>query len=186
MGISAIITYLSEAAGYALLTTALTMIVLRLCGRRHVGLETAVLSAAVFFPVFLGLSPFPDPAGLDCSEGGTTPILRPFAFVDAYIRFWRTSRPLADWAYSLAIISPVMNVVFFSLPGLALARMTRSWRSAFLLAFGLTAFIEFAQLSALFGIYPCRYRYFEVDDLILNSSGTLLGFALMRWWMCRD
>lgn len=185
MGISEIISYLSGATGYALLATALAMIAIRICSPHHAGAKTAMLCAAVFFPVFLGLSPFPAPEGLNCAEGGTRPVFRPFAFVDAYVRFWREDRPLSDWLYSLSIISPVMNVVFFALPGIALARITESWRLAFMLACGLTAFIEIAQFSALFGIYPCRYRHFDVDDLILNSTGTLLGFAAMRWWMWR-
>jgi glycopeptide antibiotics resistance protein len=37
-----------------------------------------------------------------------------------------------------------------------------------------------AQLTGLFGLYPCAWRTFEVDDLILNIGGLMAGFALMR------
>lgn len=39
-------------------------------------------------------------------------------------------------------------------------------------------FCELTQLSALYGIYPRPYRLFEVDDLITNTLGGLLGFCL--------
>ena len=51
---------------------------------------------------------------------------------------------------------------------------------ALAMALGLTLFIETAQLTALFGLYPCPYRQFDVDDLILNVAGILAGFALAR------
>jgi glycopeptide antibiotics resistance protein len=37
-------------------------------------------------------------------------------------------------------------------------------------------------LTGLFGLYPCAFRTFEVDDLIFNISGLLAGFAMMRRW----
>lgn len=46
--------------------------------------------------------------------------------------------------------------------------------------------IEVAQLTGLFGIYPCAYRHFDVDDVILNTSGALIGALLapvLLWWM---
>jgi glycopeptide antibiotics resistance protein len=39
-----------------------------------------------------------------------------------------------------------------------------------------------AQLTGLFGLYPCAFRTFEVDDLIFNISGLMAGFAVLRWW----
>lgn len=37
---------------------------------------------------------------------------------------------------------------------------------------------ETAQLTGIFGLYPCSYRLFDVDDLLLNTGGAGLGFAL--------
>lgn len=37
-------------------------------------------------------------------------------------------------------------------------------------------FFEFTQLSGLYGIYACPYRVFDVDDLMVNTFGGLLGF----------
>ena len=40
--------------------------------------------------------------------------------------------------------------------------------------------IETAQLTGLFGIYPYAYRTFEVDDIIFNTLGGVLG------WFCAE
>lgn len=42
-----------------------------------------------------------------------------------------------------------------------------------------TLLFETSQLTGLFGIYEHPYRLFDVDDLILNTTGTMLGFWLM-------
>lgn len=52
------------------------------------------------------------------------------------------------------------------------------WYKAFLLGFLLSLFFELTQLSGLYRIYPRPYRLFEVDDLILNTLGTMIGFLI--------
>lgn len=52
------------------------------------------------------------------------------------------------------------------------------WYKAFFLGFLLSLFFELTQLSGLYGIYPRPYRLFEVDDLILNTFGTMIGFLI--------
>src|SRR5699024_12280953 len=37
---------------------------------------------------------------------------------------------------------------------------------------------EITQLTGVYGIYNCPYRIFDVDDLLLNSTGALVGFLL--------
>ena len=34
------------------------------------------------------------------------------------------------------------------------------------------------QLTGLMGVFPCAYRLFDVDDLLWNTTGALIGFAL--------
>lgn len=38
--------------------------------------------------------------------------------------------------------------------------------------------IETTQLTGLWGIYPCAYRLFDIDDIITNTLGALLGALL--------
>lgn len=50
--------------------------------------------------------------------------------------------------------------------------------TSFILSFCLTLSFELIQRSALFGIYPRPYRLFDVDDLLLNTCGSLFGWLL--------
>jgi glycopeptide antibiotics resistance protein len=45
---------------------------------------------------------------------------------------------------------------------------------------------EILQLTGLLGFYPCPYRQFEVDDLILNIGGVMAGVALARLFRTRQ
>ncbi len=52
------------------------------------------------------------------------------------------------------------------------------WKRAFMLSFLLTLFYETTQVTGIYGIFNCAYRIFDVDDLMLNSIGALIGFFL--------
>ncbi|BBH20349.1 hypothetical protein Back11_16940 [Paenibacillus baekrokdamisoli] len=54
----------------------------------------------------------------------------------------------------------------------------KSWKRALLLGFSLSLFFEVTQLTGVFGYFNCPYRLFDVDDLMVNSSGTLCGFLI--------
>lgn len=47
---------------------------------------------------------------------------------------------------------------------------------------GLTLFFELTQLSALYGLYPRPYRLFDVDDILLNTIGSIIGFAMGQFY----
>lgn len=52
------------------------------------------------------------------------------------------------------------------------------WWKAAIIAFLTTLFYEVTQITGIYGIYNCAYRIFDVDDLLLNTSGAILGFFL--------
>lgn len=54
----------------------------------------------------------------------------------------------------------------------------RPWYQVLVASFGYSLFFELTQISGLYGIYPYPYRWFEVDDLICNTLGGMLGFAV--------
>lgn len=54
----------------------------------------------------------------------------------------------------------------------------RYWKRAFMFSFLLTLFYETTQVTGIYGIFNCAYRIFDVDDLLLNSIGALIGFLL--------
>ena len=52
------------------------------------------------------------------------------------------------------------------------------WYQVLLFSFLLSLFFEITQLTGLYGIYPRPYRLFDVDDLILNALGGIVGFII--------
>ncbi len=50
--------------------------------------------------------------------------------------------------------------------------------TALVVAIATTLLFEVTQLTGIYGLYPCSYRVFDVDDLILNASGAMLGYAI--------
>lgn len=52
------------------------------------------------------------------------------------------------------------------------------WKKALVFTFLLTLFYEVTQVTGIYGIYNCAYRIFDVDDLLLNTTGGLLGFFI--------
>lgn len=57
-------------------------------------------------------------------------------------------------------------------------------RKTLLLGALLSLFFEFTQLSGLYFYYPRPYRLFDVDDLLANSLGAILGHLLCRPLSC--
>ena len=53
-----------------------------------------------------------------------------------------------------------------------------SFKKTFFYSFCLTLFFELTQLTGLYFIYPRGYRVFDVDDLILNTLGGVMGYVL--------
>lgn len=81
-----------------------------------------------------------------------------------------------------AVLQVSMNVLFFVPLGVFLRTM-HNWRFTLVvaLAFAMSLLIETAQLTGVFGIYPCSYRLFDVDDLLLNTFGAVLGLVVARF-----
>ena len=73
-----------------------------------------------------------------------------------------------------------MNFVTCVVIGLTLARHTSRLRAALCFGAGLTLSVELTQLTGLWGLYPCAYRQFNVDDLMLNALGVVVGVLLAR------
>ncbi|PZM64334.1 VanZ family protein [Paenibacillus dendritiformis] len=54
----------------------------------------------------------------------------------------------------------------------------KSFLATTIIAFVVSLFFETTQRTGLYGIYACPYRLFDVDDLMLNTVGGMLGFVL--------
>ena len=107
--------------------------------------------------------------------------LIPFQFVIDFLH--ETSFSITNPAtYLLAIkescfFVPLFNV-FLTLPfGMYLRYYYQcSLKKCLFSSFFLSLFFELTQLSGLYFIYPRSYRLFDVDDLILNTLGGVLGY----------
>ena len=124
------------------------------------------------FVVALTLLPLPSPDDVVCVGRN----LDPFDFVGAL----RDDR--AD-GYSLlsspALFQLLYNVAMF-VPGGVLLRRSFRWSlpSILLAALAASASIEVVQGSGVFGLYDCAYRVLDVDDVLTNVSGAMLGALL--------
>nr|WP_255720057.1 VanZ family protein [Brachybacterium sp. ACRRE] len=133
------------------------------------------------------LLPLPDPART-CGEGaGRTLQLTPFQFVADIVREGG-GLGLRDAVTSWAVLQAALNVVLFVPLGLAVRGMLRRGvLAATALGALVSLAIEATQYTGLWGVYDCSYRIADVDDLILNTTGALVGALLapllLHWWM---
>ena len=82
---------------------------------------------------------------------------------------------------SNAFLTTMFNL-FLTIPlGMYLRYYFRCGRKRTLFyALLLSLFFELTQFTGLYFIYPGSYRLFDVDDLIVNTCGSMIGFALAR------
>ncbi|GGH31344.1 VanZ family protein [Paenibacillus segetis] len=55
------------------------------------------------------------------------------------------------------------------------------WVKCLVLTFCLTLFFEITQVTGIYGIYDYPYRLFDVDDLMTNTVGGMVGFIAAEW-----
>jgi len=53
-----------------------------------------------------------------------------------------------------------------------------AWFKTLLIVFAVTLGYEITQVTGIYGIYDCPYRLFDVDDLMLNTIGGIIGFFI--------
>ena len=133
----------------------------------------------------ISLIVFPLPADHSAVvESARTPQLHPFHVIEQIRE--TTDFSLSDRStWGPALRSPVVYEAIFNVMltvplGAYLCYLFRCrWWMALLIGMATTLLFETSQLTGLFGLYAHPYRLFDVDDLILNTAGTMLGFWLM-------
>ncbi|AOS62619.1 VanZ family protein [Actinoalloteichus hymeniacidonis] len=72
-----------------------------------------------------------------------------------------------------------MNIALFVPLGMFVRHMfRRGFLATVAIGAAATLFIEFTQLTGIWFIYPCPYRLFDVDDLLANGMGAVIGAVL--------
>lgn len=101
------------------------------------------------------------------------------ANIDQPSTYWRVLTERALW-------QELFNVILFVPFGLFLRHYFRTaWRKCLLLSLGLSLFFELTQVTGLYGIFDYPYRLFDVDDLLSNTAGGLLGYLAAQWFAAR-
>ena len=153
--------------------------------RGRAGGWTALVFYAFLFyllaAVLQTVMPLPtDPAGY-CAGGNyaSTPQLRPFYFVQVL-----RERAQGDWSPGSliqygSVWSTALNLVLLAPLGFFLRYLAGlRFLAATAIAAGVSLLFELTQLTGLWFVYPCAYRLFSVDDLMLNTAGAVLGWLV--------
>ena len=113
--------------------------------------------------------------------------LKPFAFIPNFIK--ETSLVITDSSTYLKAIKEncfytVIFNIFMTVPfGMYLRYYFKcDIKKVTIYSFLLSLFFEVTQLTGLYFIYPAPYRLFDVDDLLMNTLGGVLGFLLMGFF----
>ncbi len=132
------------------------------------------------------LLPLPSPDSLRCPPGGSVFQLVPFNFVDD-IQRETAGLGVTGTLTSRATLQVAFNVILF-IPWGVIARRYLSWSIPISVLTGAAAsgLIELTQFTGLWGLYDCAYRVGDVDDLMTNTFGALIGALLapfLLWFM---
>jgi hypothetical protein len=78
-----------------------------------------------------------------------------------------------------AVAQLLLNVLLFVPLGFFIRVLGgRGVVTALVVGAALSGFVEVTQLTGVWGLYPCAYRVFDVDDLLTNTLGAVLGSLL--------
>ncbi len=132
---------------------------------------------------FLVLLPLP-PDRSAIVNYATDPQLVPFAFIRGFLA--ETSASISDpttWPsviFDPYIYEALFNVLLLVPLGAYLRYyFRRSWWQTLIIGFLVSLSFETTQLTGIWGIYEHPYRLFDVDDLMTNTLGAMVGF-----WAC--
>lgn len=137
-------------------------------------LGTAALSVYGVALVAYTLLPLPDPSVCVGRNGGALQVI-PGAVIADIARIVGENGIGSSFALA-TIAQPLLNIVLFIPLGLLVRAMTgRGIPTAILLGLAASLLIETTQYTGLWGIYDCGYRVADVDDLLTNTAGALVG-----------
>src|SRR5690625_2230916 len=148
-------------------------------------------SISTLFPyttLFRSLLPLPDPNAMQCAGTNLNPALFLTEIREAIAQ---SSGTLWSLVGQPEILQLALNVLLFIPLGFFLRLLfKRGWVTALLVGAALSLFVETTQITGVWGLYPCAYRVFDVNDMMTNTFGAVLGsvmaLAMPRRWHHRD
>lgn len=147
-------------------------------GRFSTGKALLTAAAVVYLMAVWAytLLPLPNPATLVCA--GTN--LELFKFVDQLSEAsQRSDGRIVSFISDPLVMQLVLNVLLFIPLGVLVRLLAhRGFVVATFVGIVLSTFIETIQLTGVGGLYRCAYRVFDVDDILTNTTGALIGSLL--------
>ncbi len=145
-------------------------------GDALIGLGVAVYVVAVLAYTLL---PIPASDALACAGGPAGTQLQPLATLEAINRAGGFDDPGALIANTRAS-QMLLNIALFVPLGMFVGHLAgrgllRGVVRAVLAGLALSLLVELTQLTGVWGLFSCAYRVFDVDDLLANGLGALLG-----------
>ena len=148
-------------------------------------LRTLILYSFVLYLLtmyFLVVLPLPDPNTVHTAYTQMLNLV-PFTFVFDFLKEspFEINKP-ATWIMSIkdaTFYVPAFNVLILIPFGMYLRYYFKcSFKKTLLLTALLSLFFELTQLSGLYFLYPGPYRLADIDDIIQNTTGGCIGYAL--------
>ncbi|SEL60174.1 VanZ family protein [Rhodococcus maanshanensis] len=166
----------------AVLALPLTVWQYRKYGRVSTARSMVVVAALIYTAAVVAFTMFPLPSLTPrwCELYAVTePVLRPFAFVSDISRD-TAGMSAVGVLTSSAVMQVVLNVALFvpfGVFGLVLFECSRAATIA--AAVAVSGLIELTQFTAVWGVFPCAYRVADVNDVLLNTAGAVVGVVLV-------
>ncbi|MCD9026168.1 VanZ family protein [Cohnella silvisoli] len=136
--------------------------------------------------LFLVILPLPATLHNDPPNVSSYMQLVPFHFIDDIIRETGV-KPESPSTYlhllkERAFLQVLFNVILFIPFGIFLRYYFRfRWVTCLFASFGLSIFFEITQVTGIYWVFDYPYRLFDVDDLLMNTIGGMIGFVAAEW-----
>lgn len=144
----------------------------RLSWRRTITTAAAVIYGFGLFSYTM--LPLPETRDAFCRPGVAVPQLSPGHFINDFAQAYELGA--RSFLTSFTLWQVLFNIILFMPLGILAVRWMRgNVFTAVLLGFAGSLAIELTQYTGVWGLYTCAYRVADVDDLIMNTTGALLG-----------
>lgn len=135
--------------------------------------------------LFLVILPLPTTRHNTAMLGGAAQML-PLNFIHDIVKETSVtaSQPATYWhlLQERAFLQVLFNVLLTVPFGMFIRYYFRTgWVRSLLMSFLLSLFFEVTQLTGIYGLYDHPYRVFDVDDLMMNTLGGILGYLAAEW-----
>ena len=145
----------------------------RLSWRRTITTAAAALYGFGLFSYTM--LPLPATRDAFCRPGVAVPQLTPGHFLNDFADVY-AQVGLRGLATSFTLWQVLFNIILFMPLGILAVRWLRgNMFTGMVLGLAASLAIELTQYTGVWGLYTCAYRVADVDDLIINAFGALLG-----------